>query len=270
MKRSLDNKIVLITGASSGIGAALAYQLAAENANLILLARREERLTALQEKIQAVFPNYKDGTPKIRCIAGDITNPETRQKAADTAKELGGLDILVNNAGVGAMARFEETTQETLRRVMEVNFFSLFEMTQLAFPLLKESAKRNDRPIIVNLGSIVGLRGVPHYDLYGASKFAVAGLSESMRAELTRDGIDVLLVCPGTTETEFFDVLHQSTSQPDLPVHHAVSPSYVAKKILLAMKRGKHRIIPYFPAVLLDYLNRFFPRFIDWVMARYV
>jgi short-subunit dehydrogenase len=160
----------------------------------------------------------------------------------------------------------ESTTEETLRRIFEVNFFALVELTQLALP----SLKLGNKPMVVNLSSIVGLRGVPHYGVYGAAKFAVSGISETMRAEFSHYGIDVLLVCPGTTQTEFFDVLYQSSSAPDMPVHHAVTAEYVAIRIVRAMKKGKHKIIPYFQAIILDYLNRFAPHFTDWIMTKYV
>ena len=262
MKRSLDKKRVLLTGASSGIGAELAFLLAKEGADLVLLARREERLQELAEKIRL----QSRGKSKIVLVNGDITSPDVRQQAVQAATEqLGGLDILINNAGVGAMARIEDSTQETLRRVFEVNFFALFELTQLALPHLKQGKE----PMAVNLSSIVGLRGVPHYGVYGSAKFAVSGLSETMRAEFSKYGIDVLLVCPGTTQTEFFDVLHQSTSAPALPKHRPVTSEYVAIRILRAMKQGKHKIIPYLPATFLDHLNRFYPRLVDWVMTRY-
>jgi len=262
MRRTLDKKRILLTGASSGIGAVLASMLTKEGANLVLLARRKERLQEIAEQISKQYGNDR----KIVLIDGDVTDPDVRQRAIQSAVEqLGGLDILINNAGVGAMARIEDTTQETLRRVFEVNFFSLFELTQLALPHLKQGTE----PMVVNLSSIVGLRGVPHYGVYGSAKFAVTGLSESIRAEFSKYGIDVLLVCPGTTETEFFDVLHQSTSKPKLPIHRPVTSEYVSTRIVRAMKQGKHKIIPYFPAVLLDKLNRLCPQFVDWIMKRY-
>jgi len=261
MQRSLNNKRILLTGASAGIGAVLASLLAKEGADLVLLARRQERLQEIAEQIR-----QQHGSRKVILVGGDVTDSEVRHRAVQSAVEhLGGLDILVNNAGVGATALVENTTQETLRRIFEVNFFSLFELTQLALPHLKQGTQ----PMVVNLSSIVGLRGVPHYGVYGAAKFAVAGLSESMRAEFSRHGIDVLLVCPGTTQTEFFDVLHQNTSAPSLPKHRAVTSEYVAVRIVRAMKRGKHKIIPYLPAAFLDKLNRLCPRLVDWVMARY-
>ena len=262
MRRTLNKKRILITGASSGIGAVLASMLAKEGADLVLLARRKDRLQEIANQIAQQFGNDR----KVVIVDGDVTNPDVRHRTVQSAVEqLGGLDILVNNAGVGAMARIEDSTQETLRRVFEVNFFSLFELTQLALPLLKQGSE----PMVVNLSSIVGLRGVPHYGVYGSAKFAVSGLSESMRAEFSRYGIDVLLVCPGTTQTEFFDVLYQDTSKPKLPVHRPVTSEYVAARIVRAMMQGKSKIIPYFPAVLLDKLNHFFPRFVDWIMKRY-
>ncbi|MDR2441693.1 MAG: SDR family NAD(P)-dependent oxidoreductase [Planctomycetaceae bacterium] len=263
MKRTLKNSRILLTGASSGIGAALAFELAKAGSDLVLLARRETRLQEVAEQIRNQYGNSR----KIETIIGDITDSEIRQRAVQTAVEqLGGLDILINNAGVGATALVESTTEETLRRIFEVNFFALFELTQLALPYLK----LGNRPMVVNLSSIVGLRGVPHYGVYGAAKFAVSGISETMRAEFSRYGIDVLLVCPGTTQTEFFDVLYQSSSAPNMPVHHAVTPEYVAVQIVRAMKKGKHKIIPYFQAIILDYLNRYAPRLTDWIMTKYV
>ena len=262
MRRTLNKKRILLTGASSGIGAVLAMMLAKEGADLVLLARRRERLQEIAERISG----QSGGNRRVILIDGDVTDPDVRQWAVQSAVEqLGGLDILINNAGVGAMARVEDSTQETLRRIFEVNFFSLFELTQLALPHLKKGAE----PMVVNLSSIVGLRGVPHYGVYGSAKFAVTGLSESMRAEFSKHGIDVLLVCPGTTQTEFFDVLYQDTSKPLLPAHRPVTSEYVSARIVRAMKQGKHKIIPYLPAAFLDRLNRICPRFVDWIMTKY-
>ncbi|MDR2642655.1 MAG: SDR family NAD(P)-dependent oxidoreductase [Planctomycetaceae bacterium] len=279
MKRILTGSKVIITGASSGIGAALVGELAKEGVDMVITARRGDRLNEIVAKIQDDYNDYSptNGIKKIISVVGDITDEAVRGQIIETVRDkLGGLDILINNAGVGATSLIEATKRDTLRWIFEVNFFSLFEMTQLAIPLLKESAasevnkKLKIYPMIINLSSIVGLRGVPHYGVYGAAKFAVNGLSETMRAELKQHGIDVLTVCPGTTATEFFDVLYQSSSAPSMPIHTAVTPEYVAGRIVNAMKRGKHKIIPYFQAVILDYLNRFFPRFTDWIMTKYV
>ena len=128
--------------------------------------------------------------------------------------------ILINNAGVGAIGPFDSADPERVRRIMEVNFFALVEMTRLALPHLKQGRT----PIIVNISSILGRRGVPHNSEYTASKFAVHGFSESIRAEFAGSGVDVLVVSPGTTETEFFDNVLESKGGPKWPEHAAVPP----------------------------------------------
>ena len=199
-------------------------------------------------------------------MVGDITDPATRQRAIDAAQsKLGGLDILVNNAGVGATGLFEDAKPERVRRVMEVNFFSLVEMTRLALPALRQGVK----PMVVNVSSILGHRGVPYNSEYCASKFAVHGFSESIRTELTRHGIGVLIVSPGTTETEFFDRVIDSTAQPKWPQHRPVSAAEVARQIVRAMQSGRHEIIPYRLGRILCWLNRLSPRLVDRIMERY-
>jgi short-subunit dehydrogenase len=260
MKRDLQNSRAIITGASSGIGRAVAIELAHGGAGVVLVARREDRLRELAQQIVAL------GRP-VELVAGDITDPATRQRAIETAQaKLGGLDILVNNAGVGAMGLFEDAGPERVRRVMEVNFFALVEMTRLALPLLKQGRA----PMVVNVSSILGHRGVPYSSEYSASKFAVHGFSESIRAEFTRLGIDVLVVSPGTTETEFFDRVIESTVEPKWPKHRPVSAEQVALEIVHAIRSGRHEVIPYRWGRVLCWLNRLSPRLVDRIMARYV
>jgi short-subunit dehydrogenase len=259
-KRTIQGSRAIVSGASSGIGRAIALELARQGAHLVITARREDRLGEVVKEIRAAGG-------RVEMVVGDIADPAVREKAiAMVQSDCGGLDILVNNAGVGAMGLFEHSKPETLRHVMEVNFFALVEMTRLALPLLKQGRK----PIIVNISSILGRRGVPHNSEYAASKFAVHGFSESLRAELSRDGIDVLVVSPGTTSTEFFDRVVQRHSQPAWPEHRAVSPAYVAKKTVQAMRQGRHEIVPYLWGRVLCWLNRLSPRLIDSVMTRYV
>ena len=261
---------ILITGASSGIGRDLALKLAGEGADLILTARRKSLLVELEKAIR-----QKNGSEKANVffIAGDITDPEVQKSCLDSAMEkFGGLDCLINNAGVGATALIEATDDDLARRLMDVNYFSALSLTRFAIPMLRKSAqekKRSQPPMIVFLSSVVGFRGVPHYGAYGAAKFAVTGLSEAVRAELLCDGIEVLLVSPGTTKTEFFDSLLQSSSQPNMPKHRMVSSESVAGQIVSAMKKRKKRVIPYFQARILYYLNRAFPGLADRILARY-
>ena len=260
------NSRILLTGASSGIGRALALQLAEDGANLVLTARRESLLAELKEEI------LRRHKVNVFCVPGDITDAAVQKRCMETACEnLGGLDALVNNAGVGATALIEATGDDLARRLMEVNYLAPLSLTRLAIPHLRSSANNRQAgtPMIVFLSSVVGFRGVPHYGAYGAAKFAIAGLSESLRAELLCDGIDVLLVSPGTTKTEFFDVLLESSSKPNVPNHNMVSSESVARKIVAAMKRRKKRIIPYFQGKILYYLNRISPGLTDRIMSWY-
>ncbi len=260
MKRDIENHRAIVTGASSGIGRAVALELARQGAGVVIVARREDRLRELAAEIAAF------GHP-VESVVGDITDPDVRQRAIDAARQkLGGLDILVNNAGVGATGLFEDATLERTRRVMEVNFFALIEMTRAALPLLAQG----DRPIVVNVSSILGRRGVPYNSAYSASKFAVSGFSESIRTEFIRHGIDVLVVSPGTTETEFFDRVIEDTGKPKWPEHKPISAAEVARQMVSAIRQGRHEIIPYRWGRLLCLMNRISPRLVDWLMARYV
>lgn len=257
--RIIRGSRAIVTGASSGIGRALALELARQGASLVITARRAERLEELAQTIEALGQHAES-------VAGDITDPSLRQAVLQTAQHaLGGLDILVNNAGVGATGRFEHASPDRLRRIMEVNFFALAEMTRLALPLLRHGR----RPIIVNVSSILGHRGVPHSSEYCASKFAVQGFSEALRAELASYPIDVLVVSPGTTKTEFFDRLLENTSQARWPQHGAVPADYVARAVVRAMRRGQREVIPFFWGRVLCLLNRLAPGWMDRVMARY-
>ena len=258
--RKIKNSRAIITGASSGIGRALAIEMATAGAKLLVVARREDRLRELARQIT-------DLGADVEIVAGDITDAELRRRAVELAQaSFGGLDILVNNAGIGAMGLFEQADPQRVRKLMEVNFFALVEMTRLALPVLKQGNK----PMIVNVSSILGRRGAPHNSEYAASKFAVAGFSESNLAELAGQGVDVLVVSPGTTATEFFDKVIQKTGEPSWPEHAAVTSEAVAKSMVRAIRRGSHEIIPYRWGKLLCWLNRLSPRLVDALMARYV
>jgi len=259
-KREIKGSRVIVTGASSGIGRAVTMELARGGANLVATARREDRLRKLADEVAAL-----DG--RIEIVIGDITDPPTRQRTIEAAQShYGGLDILINNAGIGAMGLFEDADPQRLRKLFEVNVFALVEMTRLALPLLKKGV----RPMVVNVSSILGHCGAPHNSEYCASKFAVQGFSDSIRAEFVRHGIDVLVVSPGTTETEFFDRVIEKTAEPNWPEHNAVSAEEVARAMVKAMRKGRHEIIPYGPGKILCWLNRLSPALMDRLMARYV
>jgi short-subunit dehydrogenase len=248
-----------VTGASSGIGRALAVDLARHGVNLVLLARRQERLEEVAREIAKLGR-------RVVPVAGDVTDPAARRRALDAARvELGGLDILVNNAGVAAHGRFAESDPGRLRPIMEVNFFAPVELIRESLPLLRDGTQ----PMIVNIGSILGERGAPHKSEYSASKFALHGFSEAVRPELARLGIDVLVVAAGPAETEHFDNLIEDQGELPWGNPSRTPAEKVALEIVRAIQHGRHAVITGRWSRIWLLLNRLSPRLVDWIMARY-
>ncbi len=258
-KRKISGKSILITGASSGIGWHLAIQLAAAGAKVVLCARRAERLTQLADQIRAA------GGTAI-AFPGDVADQQYRQQLIQRCEQdLGGLDILINNAGIGAMGRFDEATPERMRHIFEVNFFALAELIRISLPMLK----RGNDPVIVNISSVLGHRGAPLKSEYSASKFAVHGFSDSIRAELSSDGVEVLLVSPSTTDSEFFDASIEDQTDKDWKKRGAMSPEIVASKTIRAIRKRRHEIILTFGGRILVWLDRLIPGLANRLMAKF-
>jgi short-subunit dehydrogenase len=230
--RRLVDRRVLLTGASSGIGEALARQLAAGGARLLLTARRQERLERLARELREL------GGGVWYCV-GDISDPPIRHQLIRIAQERwGGLDLLINNAGLGAVGPFQNAHEDRLRHIMEVNFFAPAELIRLAIPLLK----RGNEPLIVNIGSVLGHVAMPKKSEYCASKFALRGLTNALRIELMSEGIDVLLVSPNTTRSEFFDSLLEQQGEVARN-RWSMSTEDVARRVVKAIRRGRKQLI---------------------------
>ncbi len=259
-RRSLNDRRILLTGASSGIGRELARLLAPYHTRLLLLARSEGPLLKLAEELR------RAGAASAEPIVGDVTDSAFRVAVArQIHDEWGGLDLLINNAGVSAHDRFSDSSQELLRQIMEVNFFAAAELSRATLPLLTQG---ND-PLLVNLGSILGHRGVPFNSAYCASKFALRGWSEALRPELARDGIDLLLVSPGTIDTEFFDHLLAKSKKLPWGEPKGLPAKKAAAQIVRAIVRRRHEIYPNWRGRLLVLLNRLSPTLVDRIMNRY-
>lgn len=259
MRRELTHCRVLITGASSGIGAALALELSRAKANIVLNGRREDRLREVAEKIEGL-----GGQAVV--APGDVTEKAVRIAALELAeRQFGGLDVLVNNAGVSAWGIFHEASEDRLRRIMDVNFFAPAELMREAAPLLQ----RGRSPLIVNVASILGHRGIPFQAEYCASKFALRGLSEATRPELRRLGIDLLVASPGTTESDFFEHLLERAADMPWRQHRGMPVATVARQVVRAMRQGRHEIVLGSRGKLLVWLNRLAPRLLDTWMERY-
>ncbi len=255
-RRVLTGSRILITGASQGIGKALAEAAAARGARVLLCARKIELLQDLALQIRT-----RGGV--IEIVQADITSRDDRQRLVEAAeKAFGGLDILINNAGIGATGHFADVGPERLRQIMEVNFFGLTETTRAFLPMLKKGIK----PAIVNISSIAGKRAIPARSEYSASKFAVQGFSEALRAELAKDGVDVLVVCPGLTQTNFSSNMIEQKALVQLDHMRGMSAEDVARQTLRAIEKGYNETCLTFKGKLMVLVSRFFPWVADMVV----
>ena len=231
MRRRLKGSRWVVTGASSGIGREVALQLARAGVRLLLTARRESRLAELVESIR------REGG-EADLVAGDLAEPSTRQRLVDwIVDRWGACDGLINNAGIGAVGPFVDASPQRLRQLMEINFFAPVELTRSCLPWLS----RGDRPMVVNIGSVLGYVAVPDKSEYCATKFALRAWSESLGFEL-QGQIDVLLVSPSSTASEFFDRVIDSPA--DFHVNQRqMSADVVARQVISAMTRGRRELI---------------------------
>jgi uncharacterized oxidoreductase len=191
----LDTRVVLLTGAGSGIGRATALELARRGAVLLLVGRRSDELRVTAELIEA-------GGGAAHVVAGDVTSPADRARWIDVAEtELGGLDILINNAGNVRAGRLERIDESDLRSQLEVNLIAPILLTREALPGLRRAVSTRGAAAIVNVSSGIALVGIPFYATYAAAKAGIARFGEALRRELVGEGVHVLTVYPGATET---------------------------------------------------------------------
>ncbi len=188
-----ENRVALVTGASSGIGRGIALRFGSRGMRVGLAARRDRRLKQVASQIEA-------SGGKALAFPGDVRDSEFAQRAVDTVVDAWGrIDILVNNAGIGHYAPVEKLSDESVREQFEVNVFGPFYFTRAVVPHLKKQKSGQ----IVNIGSVAGLVGVARGTAYVATKWALRGMNECWREELYPDGIKVAYVAPGYVITEF-------------------------------------------------------------------
>lgn len=262
-RRNLQGLRMLVTGASQGIGRSLVIEGLKAGMDVIAVARKQDLLDELVKDA----PNKESSSGRLITVAGDVTDPAGRAKMLDTAKtQLGGLDILVNNAGIGATGHFAEEDNSVLRKIFEVNVFGLTETTRAFLPMIKAGKT----PAIVNISSIAGLRGIPARAAYSSSKFAVEGFSEALRAELFKDKVDVLVVCPGLTQTNFSQNMLERKAKIQMDHKRGMTADEVALETLESMRRGRERVLLTRDAKRISFITKFFPRIADRIAKRKV
>lgn len=229
---SLHGHVALITGASSGIGAAIARAFLAAGADLAVVARREERLSELEDAAR------QSGR---RCVAvlGDVREELTAEQAVQAAlREFGRLDILVNNAGIGIYKLLADTTAADYDAMMDTNMRSTFLFTRHAVPVMLERGAGT----VINVSSMAGVMGFPNEAVYCATKFAQVGFTQALDRELRPRGIKVGVICPGGVKTEF--ALGTGRTEEGVAASGMLEAEDVARAALLMATQPAHaRII---------------------------
>lgn len=246
MKRkfSITGCTALVTGASSGLGAEFARQLAPKSRNLILTARREDRLQDLGDSIQRDFPNCR-----IMLFPADLSIASERERlAAWIIRDGFPVNLLINNAGLGDLGPFGTASWPRLSSMLNVNVCALTHLTHLLLPVLRDQRGLGIPSSILLVSSVAGFFHLPRMATYAATKSYVTAFSEALRMELAPEGIGVTALCPGPVPTEFFHV----ASREDPPTratdrsHHLLltTAESVVRGALDAVERGKPVIIP--------------------------
>jgi short-subunit dehydrogenase len=255
------DKVVWITGASSGIGEALAEELAKRGAILVLTARRTERLETLKQRLP--HPS------KVLILPGDLQDSGSIAPLAQKAEALvGKIDVLVNNAGISQRSTALEARLEDVRRLMEINFFAPIALTNAVLPGM---LKRRFGQIVI-ISSVAGYVGTPKRSSYCASKHAVRGYYASLRAELDGTGVGVTIVCPGYINTEITEHALSAGGvehgKKDKSIQKGLPAQKCAKAIADAIASGKSEMAIGGPEVLAIYAKRFFPKLVERVVPR--
>ena len=260
MRRDLAGLRLLVTGASQGIGRAIAYQAAVRGMRVIAAARNRDLLVQLQDEVKA-------NGQSLEIVQADVASPEGRGAMFRAATDrFGGMDVLVNNAGIGATGHFAESSPDVLRSIMETNFFGTVETTRAFLPLLQQGKT----PAVVNVSSILGRRAIPGRSLYSASKFAVEGWTQAIRAEFARFGIDVITINPGLTQTNFAQNMLERNAKQSLDHMRGMTPDQVAIATLNALAAGKKVVNLTLQGKALLFANRFLPGLVDRIAAKKV
>ena len=254
--QTFSQKVAIVTGASSGIGRGIALELARAGAFVVLAARNEE-------KLQGTAAACQQYATEVLTIPTDVSDPDQCQHLVDqTIQYFQRLDILVNNAGISMRALFEEMDLSVMEKTMGINFWGTVYCTHAAMPYLL-----NSRGWVIGISSIAGYRGLPARTAYSASKFAMNGFLEALRAENHKTGLRVLTVCPGFTESNIresaLDAQGQAQGSSPRAESNMMQPEEVAQAMIKAMRKKQKTLILTRQGRLTVLLNKLANAFMD-------
>ena len=262
MNNFYKDKVIIVTGASSGIGLASATRFASLGAKVVLAARSIDKLEKIAEEINERF-NSQQPTAKVLCVKTDVTKEEDCKNLVEqTVKHFGKIDVLVNNAGISMRAVFKDMDLNVMRSLMDTNFWGTVYCTKYALPYLLES-----KGSVVGVISTAGYVGLPARTAYSASKFAVRGFLETLRIEHLYDGLHVMIFAPGFTTSNIRNVALTADGSPQGETPRNEERMMSAERVAKIMARGIFRrkthmvLTPLGKATL--FANRRLPRVTD-------
>lgn len=252
----MKEKVIIITGATSGIGKALAYECASRGAWLTLSARNMEKLMEVSEDL------LRTGIRVLPVKADVSVEEDCRELIRKTVEEYGRIDVLISNAGISMRALFAEVDLNVLRKLMDTNFWGTVYCSKFALPYLLES-----NGSLVGVSSIAGFKGLPGRTGYSSSKFAIQGLLEVIRIENRKKGLHVLITAPGFTASNIRNVAlsKDGSQQGETPLDESklMPAETVARKIADAIEKRKRTLILTPLGKMTVLLNKFLPSFMD-------
>lgn len=261
----MKNKVIIVTGASSGIGLATVNEFAAQGGNVVLAARNTAKLETLARELGEKYPGQK-----FLAVETDVTREEEcRRLVEKTAEAFGRMDVLVNNAGISMRAMFRDLDLSVIKNLMDVNFWGTVYCTKFALPYLLES-----KGSVVGVISIAGFKGLPARTGYSASKFAVYGFMDTLRVEHLHEGLHVMIFAPGFTASNIRHtaLTADGSQQGQTPRDEAkmMRAEEVAKRLVKGIRKRKAQIILTPIGKLTVALNKFFPRLVDRLEYNYM
>jgi short-subunit dehydrogenase len=258
-----QGKLALITGGSEGIGLATAKRLVKEGASVVILSRNQDKLEAAAKQI------FNETNQKVSTLAADVASDDGMQRAMhDFVQKWGAPDYLINCAGYAHPGYLEDLSLSAYRGMMDVNFFGVVNACKGLVPAILKSKKKTH---IVNTSSLAGFMGLFGYTGYCASKYAVVGFSEALRAELKPAGIKISVLCPPNTKTPGLDKENKIKPIEVLEVEEkakVVSADDVAKVLVGSLGKDSFWLIPTLDGNLAHYLSRFLPGLLQQIIKR--